>query len=103
MSHPEGSPAPAGSRSDAFGSGVESVRAPASHTISPLQYKRTSVLDAAPPTNNGYGTNDAQRRLYGAPGSGIGESQSTFDQSLWMRKDTNKGLLPQPQMGLPSG
>lgn len=74
-------------RMQTFGAGAEAVRSPQPRSVALRPYRRTSVLDSLQPSQNGMGSVDHQREMYGVKGSASGESEETFDKSLWIRAD----------------
>jgi hypothetical protein len=72
-------------RSQSFYNGSEAVRNPAFRPVQMQPFQRTSTLDSLMPTGNGMGDQDKQRQMMGIGTSAIGQSQDTFDKSLWLR------------------
>lgn len=76
--------------------GAERVREPQFHSMQQQSgagnYQRTSVLDTLQPSGNGFSGMDRQRLLMGVNKSAIGQAQSTFDQSLWLRNERPPSL-----------
>lgn len=81
-------------RSEDFYRGSEQVRFPTFKTrqIQPISNRPKSVLDQLRPSGNGLGERDKQRQLMGVVGSGVGQSESTYDASLWMRYERPPNL-----------
>ena len=74
-------------RVGAFHAAAESVRE-GPPTLTPEgNYRRTSVLDNLQPSGNGMSSPDRERLLMNISGSALGRSESTFDQSLWLRSE----------------
>jgi hypothetical protein len=74
-------------RSQDFFEGSESVRKPSFKPVRIQSYRRTSTLDNLYPTGNGMAQRDTQRVMLGIPRSSIGQSDETFDKSLWLPRD----------------
>lgn len=72
-------------RSQDFYDGSESVRKPSFQPVRLAPYRRTSTLDNLFPTGNGMGQRDTQRAMMGLSRSSIGQSEDTFDKSLWIQ------------------
>jgi len=47
-------------------------------------YRRTSTLDTLKPSGNGMADADRNRLLMGINRSKVGQSDETFDKSLWL-------------------
>lgn len=74
-------------RSQDFYDGSEASRHPSFRPVQVEPYRRTSTLDNLFPTGNGMGEMDKQRALLGVPRSPIGQSESTYNTSLWLRNE----------------
>jgi hypothetical protein len=79
-------------RSHDFYDGSESVRHPAFRPVQVEPYRRTSTLDNLFPTGNGMAERDTQRVMMGIPRSPIGQSDDTFERSIWLRNDTRPSV-----------
>lgn len=74
-------------RSQDFFEGSERSRMPEFHTMQQGAggaYRRTSTLDNLLPSGNGLAEPDKQRALIGVKHSPVGQSDETFDRSLWL-------------------
>lgn len=74
-------------RSQDFYEGSESARQPNFRSMQQGAgggYRRTSTLDNLLPSGNGMAEPDKQRALYGVQHSAVGQSEATFDKSLWL-------------------
>ena len=79
-------------RVGAFHAAAESVRS-GPPTLTPEGgYRRTSVLDTLQPSGNGMSGVDRERLLMNVSGSRLGQAESTFDRSLWLRSERPASL-----------
>lgn len=78
---------PDAERSQDFYDGSEASRSPSFRPIQTEPYRRTSTLDNLFPTGNGMGEQDKQRALMGVRHAPIGQSDSTYQSSLWLRNE----------------
>lgn len=73
-------------RSQDFYDGSEGSRQPSFRPVRLAPYRRTSTLDNLLPSGNGMAEPDKQRSIMGINRSTIGQSNDTFDKSLWIPK-----------------
>jgi hypothetical protein len=84
---------PLAGRSQEFQEAATRVRQPQFRTLQNAvggglrTYRRTSLLDNLQPSRNALGSMDWERAKLGVPKSPIGQSDSTFDKSLWLRAE----------------
>lgn len=81
-------------RSEDFAGGADAAREPQFKTVQSqhnANFHGMSVLDTpyTIPNQNGMGSADLQRRIMGFHESVSGQSESTFDQSIWLRTPEN--------------